>query len=83
VTNQFTAIIEQDMAWFIACSPEIPRANGQGRTKDEARERLAEGPIRLTLYDPAKTVSGVFHRGAILDTLPSGEEKEPYSPAKA
>ena len=28
--NEFTAIIEQDEDWFIAYSPEILGANGQG-----------------------------------------------------
>ena len=50
MTNEFTAIIEQDGAWFIAYSPEIPGANGQGKTKDEARLSLAEA-IRLILED--------------------------------
>ena len=39
--NEFTAIIEQDEDWFIAYCPEIPGANGQGRTKEGARESLA------------------------------------------
>ncbi len=40
--NEFTAIIERDGEWFIAYCPEFPGANGQGRTKQEARESLAE-----------------------------------------
>ena len=48
--NEFTAIIEQDEGWFIAYSPEIPGANGQGRTKDEARDSLAAA-IALILDD--------------------------------
>ena len=48
--NEFTAIIEQDDDWYIAYCPEIPGANGQGRTKDEARESLAEA-IALILED--------------------------------
>ncbi|MGH7567803.1 MAG: type II toxin-antitoxin system HicB family antitoxin [Gemmatimonadales bacterium] len=48
--NEFTAIIEHDGEWFIAYSPEIPGANGQGRTKDEARQSLAEA-IALILED--------------------------------
>ena len=32
--NEFTAIIEKDGEWFIAYCPEIPGANGQGRTKE-------------------------------------------------
>ncbi len=42
MSNEFTAVIEQDGEWFIAYCPEIPGANGQGRTKKEARESLAE-----------------------------------------
>ena len=50
VHNEFTAIIEHDGEWFIAYCPEIPGANGQGRTKDEARQSLAEA-IALILED--------------------------------
>lgn len=48
--NQFTAVIEQDERWYIAYCPEIPGANGQGRTKDDARKSLAEA-IALILDD--------------------------------
>lgn len=48
--NEFTAIIERDGDWFIAYSPEVPGANGQGRTKDEARKSLADA-IALILED--------------------------------
>jgi predicted RNase H-like HicB family nuclease len=46
----FTAIIERDRDWYIAYCAEIPGANGQGRTKKEARESLAEA-IKLVLAD--------------------------------
>ena len=48
--NEFTAIIEQDGDWFIAYCPEIPGANGQGRTKTEARKSLCDA-IHLILED--------------------------------
>ncbi len=48
--NEFTAIIEKDDEWYIAYCPEIPGANGQGRTKDEAKKSLAEA-IELILED--------------------------------
>ncbi len=48
--NEFTAIIERDKEWFIAYSPEIPGANGQGKTQEEARESLGEA-IALILED--------------------------------
>jgi predicted RNase H-like HicB family nuclease len=50
VRNEFTAIIEQDDDWYIAYCLEIPGANGQGRTPDEARESLVEA-IALILAD--------------------------------
>ena len=48
--NEFTAVFERDGEWHIAYSPEIPGANGQGRTKDEARQSLAAA-IALILAD--------------------------------
>jgi predicted RNase H-like HicB family nuclease len=48
--NEFTAVFERDGEWVIAYSPEIPGANGQGRTKEEARTSLAEA-IALILRD--------------------------------
>ena len=48
--NEFTAIIERDGDWSIAYCAEIPGANGQGRTKDEARASLADA-IALILED--------------------------------
>jgi predicted RNase H-like HicB family nuclease len=40
--NEFTAIVERDNDWFIAYCPEIPGANGQGKTKAEAIKSLSE-----------------------------------------
>ncbi len=48
--NEFTAIIEKDDDWYIAYCPEIPGANGQGRTKEEVLESLSEA-ISLILED--------------------------------
>ena len=41
MSNTCTAIFEGDGEWHIARCPEVPGANGQGRTKQEARESLA------------------------------------------
>ncbi len=46
--NEFTAVIERDEDWFVAYCPEIPEANGQGRTVDDAKQNLAEA-IALVL----------------------------------
>ena len=39
--NEFTAVIEHDGEWYIGYCPEIPGANGQGRTVDECRANLS------------------------------------------
>ena len=48
--NEFTAVFERDGAWHVAYCPEIPGANGQGRTKAEARRSLLDA-IALILAD--------------------------------
>jgi predicted RNase H-like HicB family nuclease len=48
--NEFTSVIEEDGEWFIGYCPEIPGANGQGRTLEECRANLAEA-IALILKD--------------------------------
>jgi len=48
--NEFTAIIEREDYWFVAYCPEIPGANGQGKTLEKCRENLAES-IALILED--------------------------------
>ena len=48
----FTAIIERDddPQWLIAHCPEVPGANGQGRTREEVLDNLASS-IELALLD--------------------------------
>lgn len=48
--NEFTAVYEREGDWVIAYCPEVPGANGQGSTKDEARDSLADA-IALILED--------------------------------
>ena len=48
--NEFTAVVERDGEWFVAYCPEIPGANGQGRTKEEALESLSKA-VSLILED--------------------------------
>jgi predicted RNase H-like HicB family nuclease len=62
--NEFTAIVERDGRWYVAYSPEIPGANGQGRTKAAAVKSLA-GAIALILEDRRKDgLRGVPARAA-------------------
>ena len=48
--NEFTAIFEREGDWYVDYCPEIPGANGQGKTKDEARASLSAA-IALILED--------------------------------
>ena len=66
MSNTFTAIFERDGDWCIAYCPEIPGANGQGRTKrrrGKAWRRLS----RLILED---------RREDALRGLPDDAERE-------
>jgi len=68
IHSEFTAIFEHDGDWIVAYCPEIPGANGQGRTKDEARKSLSEA-IALILEDrradALRGVPGDAERGTV------------------
>ncbi len=64
--NEFTAVFERDGGWYVAYCPEIPGANGQGRTKSEARRSLLDA-IALILQD---------RRDDGLRGVPAGAERE-------
>jgi predicted RNase H-like HicB family nuclease len=66
--NEFTAIIEKDGEWFIAHSAEIPGANGQGRTPDEARANLGAA-VSLILEDRREDALREVPAGAIRETV--------------
>ena len=66
--NEFTAIIERDGEWWIAYCPEVPGANGQGRTKDECLRNLSEA-INLVLEDRRKDASQGLPQDAIQEIV--------------
>ena len=66
--NEFTAVIEQDGEWMIAYSPEIPGANGQGRTKEEALDSLSKA-IALILEDRREDGLRGLPPGAVRETV--------------
>ena len=45
IRNEFTAVIERDEDWFVANCLEIPGAHGQGKTRVDALENLAEAVL--------------------------------------
>lgn len=66
--NEFTAIIEQDDDWYIAYCPEIPGANGQGRTVEECRNSLSQA-IALILEDRREDALRGVPQDAIRETV--------------
>ena len=68
MANEFTAMIERDGKWFIAYCPEVPGANGQGRSKKAALESLADA-IVLILKDRREEGLRGVPRGAILEKV--------------
>jgi predicted RNase H-like HicB family nuclease len=48
--TEFTAVIERDGDWYVAYCREVPGTNGQGRTRDEAKQSLTE-VVALVLED--------------------------------
>ena len=66
MSNTFTAILERDGEWHVAYCPEVPGANGQGRSKQEACASLAKA-IELILLD---------RREDALRGLPDDAERE-------
>lgn len=62
--NEFTAVVERHGRWHIAYCPEIPGANGQGKTKAAALKSLRDA-IALILEDRRKDgLRGVPARAA-------------------
>ena len=70
--NEFTAIIEAgDNGWWVASSPEVPAAIGQGRTPDEAREDLAAA-IMLVLDHVREEAAKASSPSALKQTVTVG-----------
>jgi len=66
--HEFTAIVEQDGDWFVAYCPEVPGANGQGRTREEALANLRDA-IELILEDRREDAFRGIPPDAIRETV--------------
>ena len=74
--NEFTAVVERDGRWYIAYSPEIPGANGQGKTKAAALKSLSDA-IALILEDRRKDGLRGMPATATRERSSSGEAGRP------
>lgn len=69
----FTAIFQKSGDWWIGWVEELPGANTQGRTLEEARENMQEA-IRMMLddeeaFEPDTTPDGEIIREEIVVTV--------------
>jgi predicted RNase H-like HicB family nuclease len=67
MANEFTGIFEKDGDWYIGYCPEVPGANGQGKSLEECRESLCEA-IRLVLTD--RREQGLVGQTCTTSTIP-------------
>ncbi|HSF17682.1 MAG TPA: type II toxin-antitoxin system HicB family antitoxin [Vicinamibacteria bacterium] len=68
MSAEFTAVVEQEDDWFIAYSPEVPGANGQGKSKAEALQSLSDA-ISLILEDRREDGLRGIPKDAILEKV--------------
>ena len=64
IRNEFTAVLLQDEEWYVAFCLEISAANGQGKTREDALENLAEA---ILLYFEMRREDGL--RGVPSDAV--------------
>ena len=63
--NRYGAVVQRDGKWFTAFCPEVPEANGQGKTREACLQSLAAA-IELVLD---------YKRERGLENVPSGAEQ--------
>ena len=68
MSAEFTAVVERDDDWYIAYSPEVPGANGQGKSKEEALQSLSDA-ISLILEDRREDGLRGIPKDAILEKV--------------
>ena len=44
---KFTPEIHRDGEWYVGVCPEVPEANGQGRTREECLQNLKDGVFSI------------------------------------
>ncbi len=66
--NEFTAVVERDGDWYIAFCAEVPGANGQGRTREECLNSLAEATELILEHRREESLRGLPAE-AVTETL--------------
>ncbi len=68
MSAEFTAVVERDDDRYIAYAPEVPGANGQGKSKVEALQSLSDA-ISLILEDRREDGLRGMPKDAVLEKV--------------
>ena len=67
--GKFTAVFEKDGDWWVAYVEELPGANTQGRTLEEARVNLNEAILMVIEANREITKEGIQGKGVIREEV--------------
>ncbi len=67
--NKFTAVFERDGEWWIGYVEELPGANTQGATLDEARDNLKDAVSMLLQANRELVASQIVGTDVIVEEL--------------
>jgi len=57
--HNFHIILEKEEDWFIGYCPEIPGANGQGKTEEECRRNVLDAVNLILEYRLEESLKGI------------------------
>ena len=69
MAHKFSAVYEQDGSWWVGYVEELPGANTQGTTFDEARENLKEAVALILGANREQSRSATIGRSVIREPL--------------
>jgi predicted RNase H-like HicB family nuclease len=59
MSHSFHIVLEQDEDWFIGYCPEVPGANGQGKTEEECKQNVMDAVELILLYRLEESLKGI------------------------
>lgn len=69
MVNTFTAVFEKTEDWYIGYVEELPGANTQGKTLDEARGNIKEAIELILLSNRELTEKDIFSKDVVKEEI--------------
>ena len=57
--HSFHIVLERDEDWFIGYCPEVPGANGQGKSEEECRQNVLDAVELILQHRLEETLKGI------------------------